>query len=223
MDKDGKSCPERKHDSLTTPYYHSFFWPSTPTVLPGWPPGKKCLTKTSFTSIFAKTSAEVAELVDALGSGSSGGIPVEVRVFSSAPMNKKSFISFFQGDKAFFIAVSLVWPIQLSRCLLKPAPLGKRECLTALQLTFSAVRTGHLANVFALTCLSLAGHRRSHPPGDLHRPGPHHRCHSFPRNQLFTFNTSHLGRLSKICRSQLLIYRPHIAWAQEEHLPFGMV
>ena len=29
--------------------------------------------------------AEVAELVDALGSGSSGGSPVEVRVFSSAP------------------------------------------------------------------------------------------------------------------------------------------
>ena len=31
------------------------------------------------------TIAEVAELVDALGSGSSGGFPVEVRVFSSAP------------------------------------------------------------------------------------------------------------------------------------------
>ncbi len=30
-------------------------------------------------------SAEVAELVDALGSGSSGRMPVEVRVFSSAP------------------------------------------------------------------------------------------------------------------------------------------
>ena len=29
--------------------------------------------------------AEVAELVDALGSGSSWGIPVKVRVFSSAP------------------------------------------------------------------------------------------------------------------------------------------
>jgi hypothetical protein len=29
--------------------------------------------------------AEVAELVDALGSGSSWGFPVKVRVFSSAP------------------------------------------------------------------------------------------------------------------------------------------
>ncbi len=31
--------------------------------------------------------AEVAELVDALGSGSSGGFPVEVQVLSSAPKN----------------------------------------------------------------------------------------------------------------------------------------
>ena len=34
-------------------------------------------------------SAEVAELVDALGSGSSWGSPVEVRVFSSAPFNRQ--------------------------------------------------------------------------------------------------------------------------------------
>ncbi len=32
--------------------------------------------------------AEVAELVDALGSGSSWGFPVKVRVFSSAPIIK---------------------------------------------------------------------------------------------------------------------------------------
>ena len=32
--------------------------------------------------------AEVAELVDALGSGSSWGFPVKVRVFSSAPINE---------------------------------------------------------------------------------------------------------------------------------------
>ena len=31
--------------------------------------------------------AEVVELVDTLGSGSSGGFPVEVRVFSSAPFD----------------------------------------------------------------------------------------------------------------------------------------
>ena len=34
-------------------------------------------------------NAEVAELVDALGSGSSGGYPVEVQVLSSAPLMKK--------------------------------------------------------------------------------------------------------------------------------------
>ena len=33
----------------------------------------------------ALVCAEVAELVDALGSGSSGGFPVEVQVLSSAP------------------------------------------------------------------------------------------------------------------------------------------
>ena len=35
--------------------------------------------------IHAFKRAEVAELVDALGSGSSRGFPVEVRVLSSAP------------------------------------------------------------------------------------------------------------------------------------------
>ncbi len=35
--------------------------------------------------------AEVAELVDALGSGSSWGFPVKVRVFSSAPINNSGF------------------------------------------------------------------------------------------------------------------------------------
>jgi hypothetical protein len=34
--------------------------------------------------------AEVAELVDALGSGSSWGFPVKVRVFSSAPNLNRS-------------------------------------------------------------------------------------------------------------------------------------
>ena len=42
------------------------------------------LTKTRPLSILMRV-AEVAELVDALGSGSSGGILVKVRVFSSAP------------------------------------------------------------------------------------------------------------------------------------------
>ncbi len=45
---------------------------------------KKVLTKIGSASIFMRV-AEVAELVDALGSGSSGGFLVEVRVFSSAP------------------------------------------------------------------------------------------------------------------------------------------
>ena len=45
---------------------------------------KKILTNGGPGSIFNPV-AEVAELVDALGSGSSGGILVEVRVFSSAP------------------------------------------------------------------------------------------------------------------------------------------
>ena len=39
-----------------------------------------------------RRSAEVAELVDALGSGSSWGSPVEVRVFSSAPLKNQGFI-----------------------------------------------------------------------------------------------------------------------------------
>ena len=36
--------------------------------------------------------AEVAELVDALGSGSSGGSPVGVRVPPSAPINKRAAV-----------------------------------------------------------------------------------------------------------------------------------
>ena len=40
-----------------------------------------------------RRSAEVAELVDALGSGSSWGFPVEVRVFSSAPSLQSSDFS----------------------------------------------------------------------------------------------------------------------------------
>ena len=36
-------------------------------------------------TLFALKRAEVVELVDTLGSGSSGSNPVEVRVFSSAP------------------------------------------------------------------------------------------------------------------------------------------
>ncbi len=61
-------------------------------------------------------SAEVVELVDTLGSGSSGGFSVEVRVFSSAPLaNKESrnescgffrfyplFISIFPKKTIFF-------------------------------------------------------------------------------------------------------------------------
>lgn len=49
---------------------------------------KKVLTNLLRTSIFTSV-AEVAELVDALGSGSSVCIDVEVRVFSSAPNLKR--------------------------------------------------------------------------------------------------------------------------------------
>ena len=54
--------------------------------------------------IRAFTRAEVAELVDALGSGSSRGFPVEVRVLSSAPhdyisRNSKGLrLLFFLGE-----------------------------------------------------------------------------------------------------------------------------
>ena len=46
---------------------------------------QESLDKKELTLHILHTVAEVAELVDALGSGSSGGSPVEVRVFSSAP------------------------------------------------------------------------------------------------------------------------------------------
>ena len=41
--------------------------------------------------ISTATQAEVAELVDALASGASGGNPVEVQVLSSAPLNNQRF------------------------------------------------------------------------------------------------------------------------------------
>lgn len=47
--------------------------------------GKEILDKETIGEHILVFSAEVAELVDALGSGSSWGYPVEVRVFSSAP------------------------------------------------------------------------------------------------------------------------------------------
>ena len=40
------------------------------------------------------STAEVAELVDALGSGSSGGFPVGVQIPASAPVNSRGY-----GDK----------------------------------------------------------------------------------------------------------------------------
>src|SRR5690606_40104031 len=47
----------------------------------------RCNTETKATHRF---SAQVAELVDALGSGPSGGNTVEVRVFSWAPLLRSS-------------------------------------------------------------------------------------------------------------------------------------
>ncbi len=53
---------------------------------------KEMLDKNPPTKHIVPRSAEVAELVDALGSGSSWGSPVEVRVFSSAPLKNQGFI-----------------------------------------------------------------------------------------------------------------------------------
>ena len=55
--------------------------------------------------------AEVAELVDALGSGSSWGFPVKVRVFSSAPINE------IKGCSHFVIAALFLFhlPIRAER------------------------------------------------------------------------------------------------------------
>ena len=56
-----------------------------------------------------RTLAQVAELVDALGSGPSGGNTVEVRVLSWAPDVRKSHLRVafpFYADALFLIATS---------------------------------------------------------------------------------------------------------------------
>ena len=58
---------------------------------------EEMLDKAPPTKHIGRRSAEVAELVDALGSGSSWGSPVEVRVFSSAPLKNQGFIPKLQG------------------------------------------------------------------------------------------------------------------------------
>ena len=68
----------------------------------GWtevsrPPEKVILDKELIGRHIPPRSAEVAELVDALGSGSSWGSPVEVRVFSSAPLKNQGFIPMLTG------------------------------------------------------------------------------------------------------------------------------
>ena len=60
-------------------------------------PAEEVLDKTPPTKHIGRRSAEVAELVDALGSGSSGRTLVEVRVFSSAPLKNQGFIPKLQG------------------------------------------------------------------------------------------------------------------------------
>ena len=60
-------------------------------------PAKELLDKQGKGEHIGCRSAEVAELVDALGSGSSWGSPVEVRVFSSAPLKNQGFIPQIQG------------------------------------------------------------------------------------------------------------------------------
>ncbi len=54
--------------------------------------------------------AEVAELVDALGSGSSGGILVEVRVFSSAPKIQGSVNVLYYPQGPFLFPLSAFHP-----------------------------------------------------------------------------------------------------------------
>ena len=53
--------------------------------------------------------AEVAELVDALGSGSSGGFPVRVRVSPSAPqiINTKSAVSILRFSFLLFDSLQM--------------------------------------------------------------------------------------------------------------------
>ena len=53
------------------------------------------------------TIAEVAELVDALGSGSSGGFPVEVRVFSSAPNDQRAALMRLQPFSCLILRIHL--------------------------------------------------------------------------------------------------------------------
>jgi hypothetical protein len=52
--------------------------------------------------------AEVAELVDALGSGSSGCTPVLVQIQSSAPFFKKNFFV-AMGDQRFILSSPLLF------------------------------------------------------------------------------------------------------------------
>ena len=49
--------------------------------------------------------AEVAELVDALASGASGGIPVEVRVLFSAPSALSSVTESYEEPRVYGISV----------------------------------------------------------------------------------------------------------------------
>ena len=84
-------------------------------------------------SIFTPdVNAEVAELVDALGSGSSGGSPVKVRVFSSAPIDKGLHSS---GLQPFFFCVQ---PIVRIKDL--PEPSIKVGC----RLTRKSISCNHL-------------------------------------------------------------------------------
>ena len=80
---------------------------SQTTSITSWQTFKNFLTKNSATIIIADSLvAEVAELVDALGSGSSGSIPVGVRVSPSAP--ERQFQAHLQGDALFLFLAGCV-------------------------------------------------------------------------------------------------------------------
>ena len=82
----------------------------------------------AYPGITSHPDAEVAELVDALASGASGGIPVEVRVLFSAPN-----VQYFQ---------------RFSRVCLKSHAIGKKPPFSLL---------GTMISVFMRVCGALIG------------------------------------------------------------------
>ena len=83
--------------------------------------------------------AEVAELVDALGSGSSGGSPVKVRVFSSAPAtlmmkgcNRMMIAALFRFPYPAASLDTLIHPAAKARFFLEHTINGASSFVTAI-------------------------------------------------------------------------------------------